>query len=124
MAQEAWPDYRGKQFKGTPPLGLLQDLKTAAWLLKLEIPKHVTKDELLLSHFSVARTVDTMPDQVVLSFQTWCGLEFQAAALAGMNLKTGEVDESARLLPLAQATTYWVPPDLVPSHTSDRRVGT
>ena len=77
----------------------------------------MTKDELLLSHFSVARAVDSMPEQAVLGFRTWCGLEFQAAALAGMHPKTGEVDESARLLPLAQATPHWVPqgPDPVPT---------
>ena len=56
-----------------------------------------------------------MPEQAVLGFRTWCGLEFQAAALAGMHLKTGKVDESARLPPLARATLYWVPPDPVPA---------
>ena len=68
-------------------------------MFKLEISEQVLKDELLLSHFSVARTVDTMPEQAVLGFRAWCGLEFQAAALAGMNLRTGKVDESARLPP-------------------------
>ena len=46
------------------------DLKTAARLFKLEIPVQVTGDELLLSHFSVARTVDSMPEQAVLGFRT------------------------------------------------------
>ena len=73
------------------------------------------KDELLLSHFSVARTVDTMPEQAVLGFLAWCGLEFQAAALAGMNLRTGKVGKSARLPPLARATIHWVPPDPMPA---------
>ena len=96
-------------------MGLLRDLKAAAWLFKLKISEQVLKDELLLSHFSVARTADTMPEQAVLSFRAWCGLEFQAAALAGMNLKTGKVDESARPPPPAQATLQWVPPDPVPA---------
>ena len=75
-------------------MGLLQDLKTAAWLFQLKISEHVLKDELLLrlSHFSVARTVEAMPEQAVLRFRTWCGLGVQAAALDGMDLQTGEVD--------------------------------
>ena len=91
------------------------DLKTAARLFKLEIPVQVTGDELLLSHFSVARTVDSMPEQAVLGFRTWCGLELQAAALVGMHPKTGRVDESARLPPPAHATPHWVPPEPVPA---------
>ena len=71
---------------------MLRDLRTAAQLFKFEIPKHVLKDELFQSHFSVARAVETMPEQAVLGFRAWCGLEFQAAALAGMDLRTGEVD--------------------------------
>lgn len=58
-----------------------------------------------------------MPEQAVLRFRTWCGLEFPAAALAGINLEMGEVDESARLPPLAQATPHWMPPDRVPAPT-------
>ena len=93
-------------------MGLLQDLKTAAWLFQLKISEHVLKDELplRLSHFSVARTVEAMPEQAVLRFRTWCGLGVQAAALDGMDLQTGEVDESAQLPPLAWATLHWVPP--------------
>ena len=115
MSRESRPDYKGKQFKGTAPLGLIRDLKTAARLFKLEIPVQVTGDELLLSHFSVARTVDSMPEQAVLGFRTWCGLELQAAALVGMDPKTGRVDESARLPPPAHATPHWVPAEPVPA---------
>ena len=64
----------------------MQDLQTAARLFKLEIPEHVLQDEQFQSHFSVARTVDTMPEQAVLGFRTWCGLKVQAAALASMDL--------------------------------------
>ena len=96
-------------------MGLIRDLKTAAQLFKLKIPVQVTGDKLLLSHFSVARSVDSMPEQAVLGFRTWCGLEFQAAALASMHLRMGEVDESARLPPLAHATPHWIPPKLVPA---------
>ena len=39
----------------------------------LDDAKQVLKDELFLSHFSVARAVETMPEQAVLGFRAWCG---------------------------------------------------
>ena len=82
-AQEAKPNYGGKQFKGTAPLGVLQDLRNAAQMLKLEILEHVLKDDIFLSHFSVARTVETLPEQALLGFRSWCGLEIQLGSCSG-----------------------------------------
>ena len=112
-ARESRPKFSGKQFKGTAPLGRLQDLRTAAQLFRLEIPEQVLKDELLLSHISVARTVEAMPGQAVLGFRAWCGLPH----LAGMNLKTGEVAQTFVVCLLAALRTV----EMKRSHIHDLR---
>ena len=71
-----------KPFKGTAPLALVRDLTVASKLFRLGISAEVLKDDKILPHFAVVRSLETQAEQAVLGFRSWRGLELMAAALA------------------------------------------
>ena len=75
-----------KPFKGTAALALVRDLTVASKLFQLGISPALLKDDRILTHFAVERSLETQAEQAVLGFRSWVGLELMAAA---PSLRTG-----------------------------------
>lgn len=71
-----------KPFKGTAALALLRDLTVALKLFQLGISPALLKDDRILTHFAVERSLETQAEQAVLGFWSWVSLELMAAALS------------------------------------------
>ena len=68
-----------KPFKGTAALALVRDLTVASKLFRLGISPAFLKDDRILTHFAVERSLETQAEQAVLGFRSWVGLELMAA---------------------------------------------
>ena len=71
-----------KPFKGTAALALTRDLMVASKLFQLGISPELLKDDKILTHFAVERSVETQAEQAVLGFWSWVGLELMAATIS------------------------------------------